>query len=59
VLIFFRVVQGLGGGAMVPVGMAIIIEAFPPNRRGTALGVWGVAAMAAPAIGPSLGGWLV
>ncbi len=58
-IIFFRVVQGIGGGAMMPVGMAIIYELFPPERRGTAMGIWGVAAMAGPAIGPVLGGWLV
>ena len=58
-LILFRTLQGLGGGAMLPVGMAIIYELFPPDRRGAAMGVWGVAAMAAPAIGPGLGGWLV
>jgi len=58
-LIAFRVLQGLGGGAMFPVGMAMIYELFPPHRRGAALGVWGIAAMAGPAIGPVLGGWLV
>ncbi|HET8930098.1 MAG TPA: DHA2 family efflux MFS transporter permease subunit [Acidimicrobiales bacterium] len=59
VIIFFRVLQGLGGGAMLPVGMAIIYELFPPDRRGMAMGIWGVAAMSGPAIGPVLGGWLV
>ncbi len=59
VLVFFRIVQGLGGGALMPVGMAIIYELFPPHKRGTALGVWGIAAMAAPAVGPPLGGYLV
>ncbi len=58
-LIAFRVLQGFGGGAMFPVGMAMIYELFPPHRRGAALGVWGIAAMAGPAIGPVLGGWLV
>ncbi len=58
-VIGFRVIQGFGGGAMVPVGMAIIYEVFPADRRGTAMGVWGIAAMAGPAIGPALGGWLV
>lgn len=57
-LIFARVVQGLGGGLMMPIGMAMVYELFPPERRGTALGVWGVAMMAAPALGPPLGGWL-
>lgn len=58
-LVAFRVLQGLGGGAMMPVGLAIVYELFPPERRGQALGIWGIAAMAAPTIGPVLGGWLV
>jgi DHA2 family multidrug resistance protein len=58
-LVGFRVLQGFGGGGMAPVGLAIIYELFPPDRRGTALGIWGIAAMAAPAVGPVLGGWLV
>lgn len=58
-LIFFRVLQGLGGGAMMPVGMTMIYELFPPKQRGTALGIWGVAIMAGPAVGPVLGGYLV
>ena len=58
-LIGFRVLQGLGGGAMVPVGMAIIIELFPRNRHGRAIAIWGMSAMVAPAVGPTLGGWLV
>lgn len=58
-LIVFRVLQGLGGGALAPVGMAIVIELFPARRRGRAMSVWGIASMAAPAIGPTLGGYLV
>jgi EmrB/QacA subfamily drug resistance transporter len=58
-LVASRVVQGLGGGAAAPVGMAMIYELFPADRRGTALGIWGVAAMAAPAFGPVIGGYLV
>lgn len=58
VLVAFRVLQGLGGGAMMPVGLAMIYELFPPHRRGTALGIWGIAAMAAPALGPVIGGYL-
>ncbi len=57
-LIGFRVLQGLGGGAMMPVGLAMLYELFPPHRRGTALGIWGIAAMAAPAVGPVIGGWI-
>lgn len=55
-LVAARIVQGFGGGAMMPVGLAMIYELFPAERRGTALGVWGIAAMAAPALGPVLGG---
>jgi EmrB/QacA subfamily drug resistance transporter len=58
-LVASRVIQGLGGGALAPVGMAMIYELFPADRRGTALGIWGVAAMAAPAFGPVVGGYLV
>lgn len=57
-LVGFRVLQGIGGGAMMPVGLAMLYEVFPPHRRGTALGIWGIAAMAAPAIGPVAGGWI-
>jgi EmrB/QacA subfamily drug resistance transporter len=57
-LIGFRVLQGLGGGAMMPVGLAMLYELFPPDRRGTALGIWGIAAIAAPAVGPVIGGWI-
>jgi EmrB/QacA subfamily drug resistance transporter len=58
-LVGFRVLQGFGGGALAPVGMAIVVELFPPQRRGRAMSVWGMASMAAPAVGPTLGGWLV
>src|SRR4051794_31875435 len=44
---------------MMPGGMAMIYELFPPNRRGTALGIWGISAMVAPAVGPALGGAIV
>lgn len=58
-LVAGRFVQGVGGGALIPVGMTIILEAFPPNKRGTAMGIWGVGIAGAPAAGPALGGWLV
>ncbi len=59
VLVMFRVLQGMGGGAMIPVGMAIALDLFPRERHGRAIAVWGMAAMVAPAVGPTLGGWLV
>ena len=58
-LIAARVVQGLGGGSLLPVGMATVLGLFPRDRHGRAVGVWGLAGMLAPAIGPTLGGWLV
>lgn len=59
ILIACRVLQGLGGGALFPVGTAMTYELFPADRRGTALGIQGIALMAAPAVGPVMGGWLV
>lgn len=58
-LVVFRVLQGLGGGALMPVGMTMVFELFPRERHGRAIAVWGMAAMVAPAVGPTLGGWLV
>jgi EmrB/QacA subfamily drug resistance transporter len=58
-LVGARVLQGLGGGAMMPVAMTIVLKMFPKEQHGRAMGAWGIAAMAAPAIGPTLGGWLV
>ncbi len=57
-LIFFRILQGLGG-ALLPLGTAMLFTAFPPNERGLALSVFGVPALVAPALGPTLGGFLV
>lgn len=58
-MIVARIIQALGGGMIMPVGMSMIYQMFPPSERGTALGVWGIAAMAAPAIGPTTGGYIV
>ena len=58
-LIAARVLQGIGGGVLMPVAMAMIYELFEPEERGRALGYFGIAVMAAPAIGPVLGGGLV
>jgi EmrB/QacA subfamily drug resistance transporter len=58
-LVFFRAVQGLGGGALLPVGMAIGLDLFPRERHGHAMAMWGMTAMVGPALGPTLGGWLV
>jgi DHA2 family multidrug resistance protein len=58
-LIFFRVIQGMGAGFMMPVGMAIVTREFPVEQRGTALGFWGIAAAASVTLGPLAGGYLV
>ncbi len=58
-LIAFRVIQALGGGALMPTGLTLVSEAFPPQERGMAMGVWSIGAMVAPAVGPFLGGYLV
>jgi DHA2 family multidrug resistance protein len=58
VLIIFRILQGVGAGALMPIAMVIIFEAFPPEERGLAMGVYGIGATFGPAIGPTLGGYL-
>jgi len=57
-LVLFRVLQGLGGGGLQPVSQAILMDAFPPERRGTAQSVFAVTLVTAPILGPVLGGWL-
>src|SRR6202034_747930 len=57
-LLFFRILQGLGGGGMVPVSQSILADAFPPEKRGQAFALFGVAVVVAPVVGPTLGGWL-
>ncbi len=58
-LLVARFVQGAGGGALMPLGMAMVLDVFPPHRRGFVLGVRGVAIMAGPALGPPIGGVIV
>lgn len=58
-LIFWRVIEGMGCGAIMPVGMAIVSNAFPPEQRGMALGFWAIASAASVSFGPSIGGYLV
>jgi MFS transporter, DHA2 family, multidrug resistance protein len=57
-LIFFRVLQGAGGGGLQPSEQAILADTFPPAKRGMAFAVYGIAVVTAPAIGPTLGGWI-
>ncbi len=58
-MIAARVIQGIGGGAIIPLSMVIVYKIVPKNMIGLALGVWGMAAVTAPAIGPTLGGYIV
>jgi EmrB/QacA subfamily drug resistance transporter len=57
-LVAARIVQAIGGGAIQPVGMAIVADLFAPEERGRALGIWGTGIMIGPALGPTLGGYL-
>jgi MFS transporter, DHA2 family, multidrug resistance protein len=57
-LLLFRVLQGLGGGGMVPVAQSILADSFAPAKRGQAFALFGVAVVVAPVVGPTLGGWL-
>jgi len=57
-LIFFRVLQGVGGGALQPISQAILVESFPREKQGMAMAVYGMGVVVAPVIGPTLGGWI-
>jgi DHA2 family multidrug resistance protein len=57
-LLLFRIMQGVGGGGMVPVAQSILADLFPPAKRGQAFALFGVAVVVAPVVGPTLGGWL-
>ncbi|MGD1093660.1 MAG: DHA2 family efflux MFS transporter permease subunit [Bryobacteraceae bacterium] len=57
-LVFFRVLQGLGGGGLAPSEQAILADTFPPQKRGMAFAIYGMAVVLAPAIGPTLGGFI-
>lgn len=57
-LIFFRILQGIGGGALVPLSQAILFETFPEDERGPAMGAFGIGTTVAPSIGLPLGGWI-
>ncbi len=58
-LVFYRVIQGIGGGALQPTAQAILFETYPPQKRGAAMAIFGMGAMVGPAIGPLLGGYIV
>ncbi|MGD1068108.1 MAG: DHA2 family efflux MFS transporter permease subunit, partial [Vulcanimicrobiaceae bacterium] len=58
-LVFYRVIQGFGGGALQPTAQAIMFETFPPAQRGSAMAIFGLGAMVGPALGPILGGYII
>jgi DHA2 family multidrug resistance protein len=57
-LVLFRVLQGLGGGALQPISQAILVESFPREKQGMAMALYGMGVVVAPVIGPTLGGWI-
>jgi DHA2 family multidrug resistance protein len=57
-LLLFRVLQGAGGGGLQPMAQAILADTFPPEKRGLAFALYGITAVMAPTIGPTLGGWI-
>jgi MFS transporter, DHA2 family, multidrug resistance protein len=57
-LIFARILQGAGGGALQPIAQSVLLESFPPEKRGAAMAVFGMGIVVAPIIGPTLGGWI-
>ena len=57
-ILIARLIQGAGGGALQPLSQAIITESFPPEKRGMAMGMFGLGVVVAPVLGPTLGGWL-
>lgn len=57
-LLVFRIMQGVGGGGLQPMAQAILADTFPPEKRGLAFALYGITAVLAPTIGPTLGGWI-
>jgi DHA2 family multidrug resistance protein len=58
VLIIARILQGMGGGALQPIAQSVLLESFPPAKRGAAMALYGMGIVVAPIIGPTLGGWI-
>jgi len=57
-LVFFRILQGAGGGALQPISQAILVESFPKQKQGMAMAIYGMGVVVAPILGPTLGGWI-
>src|SRR5579883_1040130 len=58
ILIVFRALRGVGGGGLQPMAQAILADTFPPEKRGLAFALYGITAVIAPTVGPTLGGWI-
>lgn len=58
-IVIFRIIQGFGGGTIIPLSQAILLETFPKEEQGTAMGIFGLGVVGGPAFGPTLGGWLI
>jgi DHA2 family multidrug resistance protein len=57
-LIVARIIQGIGGGGMLPLAQSILLESFPPDKLGAAMAAYGLGVVVAPVVGPTLGGWI-
>jgi DHA2 family multidrug resistance protein len=57
-IVFFRLLQGITGAALVPLAQSVMVSTFPPQERGKAMAIWGMGVMVGPILGPTLGGWL-
>jgi DHA2 family multidrug resistance protein len=57
-MVVFRITQGIGGGALIPISQSILRETFPPKEQAMAMGIYGMGIVLGPALGPTLGGWL-
>jgi len=58
-IVIFRIIQGIGGGVLIPIAQAILREVFPKEEQGMAMGIYGMGVVMGPAFGPTLGGWLI
>ena len=57
-MVAFRLLQGVFGAALVPLSQAVMLDIYPPDKRGSAMAIWGMGVMLGPIMGPTLGGWL-
>jgi MFS transporter, DHA2 family, multidrug resistance protein len=57
-MVLFRLLQGAGGAALVPLSQTVMLDSYPPEQRNSAMAIWGIGVMLGPIMGPTLGGWL-